>query len=113
MTEDKNQLPERVTLVNGLLQKVFGRTARGNLMDFDSYPLPEQSELYLIARGIGLPVFYKIIGQFTKNDGSEVKVLPKFEENMRKYASLFEKQFGSKVNVIVCTDATHTPQISY
>ena len=98
---------QRVDQVNGLLKKVFGERAKGNLQNYKRFPLPEQDDLEMIATGVGIPFFYKIIGKFTKKNGSELRVLPKYTDQAKTYASLYEEVFGSEVTIIIDPKAVH------
>ena len=69
-------------------------------MDYDMLPLPKQNNLHFIAKGIKIPGFYKIVGQFTSVDGDRVKVLPKYFEKMKEYARLYEEFFEKEVEII-------------
>jgi len=92
---------KEIIVINGLLKKAFGVTTKGNLMDYDRYPLPQQDELGFIAKGLPFPLFYSIIGKFTNSDGSELSVLPKFAEKAKKYAKLYEELIGKNVILII------------
>ena len=103
---DSDSEQRRVGKVNGLLKKVFGKRTQGNLMDYDYIPLPTQHKLGFIATGVDLPFLYKVVGQFTKDNGSEIKVLPKYAEKAKRYAEIYEEQFGSEATVIIDSRAT-------
>ncbi|MEK6819219.1 MAG: hypothetical protein AABY10_04795 [Nanoarchaeota archaeon] len=95
--------------VNGLLKKAFGATARGNLADSDELPLRRANYLHFIATGIPLPLLYHIVGQFPRGgDGSEIRVLPKYEAQARNYTALFEQMFQKQATVIVDSEASAT-----
>ena len=103
---DETKEAERIQKVNGLLQRVFGKRTQGNLMDYDRTPLPEIDELHFIATGMKLPILYKIVGQFPRGgDGSEIRVLPEYQEKAENYAQLYEQTFGKKTTVTVDPNA--------
>ncbi len=99
---------ERINVVNGLLRKAFGRTFRGDLMDYDYIPLPVQQSLHFVAGGLKIPFFYRIAGHFSRDDGSELTILPKYREEARTYANLYETAFGQEATVVVDTKAINS-----
>jgi len=104
----RDTLDPRVDRINGLLRKVFGRRTQGNLMDYDRLPLPEQNKLGFIATGWKFPPFYRIIGKFTNEDGSEISVLPRYAADAERYTNLYEKCFGQEATVTLDPHATNT-----
>ncbi|MFH1310874.1 MAG: hypothetical protein ABIH65_00520 [Nanoarchaeota archaeon] len=100
---DKSFEQQRANQVNGLLKKAFGKTARGNLSGYE-LPLTEDPELGYIATGVtGIPsLFYqKVIGHFTKKDGSEFKILPEYIEQAKKFVSFYKELFRQEVTIIL------------
>ena len=94
--------------VNKLLTTAFRRKTSGNLDSLDSLPLPEINQLYLIATRKRIPPFSTVVGQFPKGgDGSTVRVLPKYEKEILKYAALYELERSQEVKVILDPKADH------
>ena len=88
----------RVPVVNGLLQRAFGSRFAGNFGDSEFVPLPEIHELGFIVnrRFLG---YHKVIGKFDCQDGSSIRVLPKYASSAVLYAEMYEAKFGKKATV--------------
>ena len=104
-----NQL---IQTVNGLVKKSFGFLCKGNYHicpGFDG-SLGQRDCLEVIARPtLGDPQFgCGVKGLLGSNkfeaDGSAIIVIRKYEKKARKYAELFEKEFGRKVTVKLVND---------
>ena len=90
------------------MTRAFGRNTQGNLMDYDLRPLPEIDDLHFIARRVWFPSLYPVIGQFPfRGDGSEIRVLPRYEGQAKVYAELYRQEFGKDVTVNVDPEATN------
>lgn len=91
--------------INHFLKQAFGKTTKGNLEDYGQNPLEEIDELGFIATGLPIPGFYRVVGKFTSNDGSELSVLPRFESQTKKYAQMYEQQRGKRVEITIDSKA--------
>ena len=89
----------KIPIVNDLLKKSFGPRVVGNLGGCE-LPLSKRHNLEVIAdrRYFG---FHKIIGQFDCEDGSSIRVLPKYSANAVIYAEMYESKFGKKVSIVL------------
>ncbi len=88
---------KKVEAVNKILRKVFGVFAKGDCMRSKGFPLTRIRSLGFIAKGISLPFFYMVVGEFTKEDGSELRILPKYEKKGKEYGKLYKRKFGKDV----------------
>src|SRR3989338_4414383 len=95
----------RMDLVNPLVKKAFGQKYAGNFIDATSYDirLIEGNVLEVI----GCNGFFGagVVGRFDSEDGASIIVLPKFVEQSKIYAKLYEREFGKSVTITTDSQA--------
>lgn len=104
--QDRKNLTNKV---NSLLNKTFNifNKVRGDyIVHYDFGPngdtsviLNENKSLQDVVTIYLFGAKVKHIGQFSKKDGSEIKIRPEYFEQAEKYAKLYEKEYGKEVKI--------------
>ena len=92
-----------LVLATELIKKSFGEKIVGN-MYFYGITGGSDSVNYLNYLGKWGLLRDKVLGKFTKTDGSELHILPEWMEEAEKYASLYEDKTGRRANVYEWTE---------
>lgn len=97
---------QRIKLVNGLLEKSFGRGSVGNCsFGWEAGDVYIDNERRLNHIGKGKPFFLHLIcnptevGKFLNQEGSMLEVKMKYRPQARRYAELFERETGESVQI--------------
>ena len=104
---------EKLNLINRLVRESFGFGFKGNY-DLDCLYSSEIDEPLIIQKNrlegilrrwwLPIPNFFEFIdyaGRFVTSDGSKLEIGKKYREAANKYAELYEKEFGKKVEIIL------------
>ncbi|HPD81973.1 MAG TPA: hypothetical protein PK357_02635 [Candidatus Pacearchaeota archaeon] len=97
----------QVEIVNAMIKSAFGKGFSGNNIKLE---IPKRN--YLI-KGCGLDVIvkkgflyiprlnekYQIAGEFTSDDGSEIKVSAEYLNNAERYRKLYKTHFNKEVSI--------------